>query len=134
MHRRSSPPGNLWIAGILSAIFFCLALAFGGSGGSWQIATPNGVPPARSSGGSDVSHQSSTRFLANSNRHAVLPAPKGDKGLGLDHGGGLDPAILPGEVVLPASFSEKQFITVVQHEPNGGATSDYNARAPPALI
>ncbi|WP_157173573.1 hypothetical protein [Pseudaminobacter salicylatoxidans] len=134
MYRRLNHPSDLWIAGILSAIFFCLVVAVGGSGGSWRVATPNVVPPIPYSGGMDVSHQPSTRFLVNPNRHVVVSASKSDKGLGLDHGGGPDPAILPDEIALPENFSEKQFVAVVQHALNINETSGYHARAPPALI
>lgn len=123
MYRRLNTPSDLWIAGILSAIFFCLVVAMGGSGGSWRVATPNVAPSIPYSGGMDVSP-----------RPSILLASKSDKVLGLDHGGGSDPAILPDETALPENVSGKRFVAVAQHAPSGNETSGYNARAPPALI
>jgi len=134
MDKRLNHPGNLRIAGLLSAIFFCLVVALGGSGGSWRVATPDVVPSIPYSGETDVSHRPSTLFLVNPNRQAVVSASKSDKGLGLDHGGAPHPAIAPDEITLPEYLSEKQFATAVQQALNGTETSGYNARAPPTLI
>ena len=134
MYRRPNQPGDRWIAGILSAIVFCLVVALGGSGGSLRAATPNVVQPIPSSGGMDVSHQPSPRFLVNPNRHAVVSASKSDKGWVPAHGGGPDPAILP-EATAPREYvAERLFVAVVQNALNGNETRAYNARAPPALI
>lgn len=134
MYRRLNHPSDLWIAGILSAVFFCLVVALGGSGGSSRVATPNVFPPIPYSGGMDVSHQPSTRFLVNSNRHIVVSASQSDKGAGLGYGGGPDHAILPDEIQLPEHFAEKHFSAAVWHALTGDESRGYNARAPPALI
>lgn len=134
MYRRLNRRGDSWVAGILSAIFFCLVVALGGSGGSSRVATANVVSPTPHSGGMELSHQPSTRFLLTPASHAVASASKSDKGLGLDHGGDSGSAILPDEVAPFEHFSEKQFVAVVQYAPNGDENNGYNARAPPALI
>ena len=134
MHRRLNRRGDSWVAGILSAIFFCLVVALGGLGGSSQVATANVVSPTPQSGGMDLSHQPSTRFLLTPASHAVASASKSNKGLGLGHSGDSGSAILPGELAPLEHFSEKQFVTVVQHAPSGDGNNGYNARAPPALI
>jgi len=134
MYRRLSQSSDRWIAGILSAIFFCLVVALGGSGGSLRGATPNLVPPIPYSGGTDVSHRPSTPFLVDPNRHAVVSVSKSDKGWAPGHGGGPDPAILPEAIALPESGAEKHVVAVAQHALNGDGARGYNARAPPTLI
>jgi hypothetical protein len=129
MYRRPNRLGNLWIAGILSAIFFCLMVA---GGGSWRIVNSNVVSPMPYSGGTDVSHQPSTRFLVSPDRHVVV-STSSDKILGLDHGGSPGSAILPDEAALP-DVTERPFVSGVQHALSGNGNSGYNARAPPALI
>ena len=133
MYRRLNHSSNLWIAAILSAILFCLVVAAGGSGGPWRVTTPNAVPPIPHSGGTDVSHQQSTRYLINPDRH-VVASTSSDKKQGLDYGSGPDPAVLRGGVTLPGTVSEKQFVSVAQRALNGNEISGYNARAPPVLI
>lgn len=134
MDRHLNRPSDRWIAGILSAIFFCLVVALGGPGGSLRVAAPSALPPIPYSGGADVSHQPSTRFLVNPDRHVVVSASKSDKGWAPGHGDGPDPAIPSAGIALPEYATEMHFVAVVQHALNGDETRGYNARAPPALI
>lgn len=134
MNGRLNHRGDLWLAGILSAIAFCLVVALGGSGGPWRAAAANIVTPVPHSGGMDVSHQPSTRFLLNSGRQVVVSVSKSDKGLAPDLGWDPHSALPPGETELLEYTPEKPFVSLVQHALKGKETSGYNARAPPALI
>jgi hypothetical protein len=134
MHRRSNSPGHRWIAGIVSAILFWLVAAAGGPGAASPFAAANAAPPIPHSGGMDGSQPPSTRYLVNPNRHAVVSAAKADEGLGLGHGGGPDPAILPDATALAETAAARPFVAVARHAPRHHAASGYNARAPPALI
>lgn len=134
MHRRLNHPAQLWIAGLLSAIFFCLVVAFGGSAGSWRAGSANIVPAAPHSGGMDGSHQPSARFLVSPNRHAVLSLSESDKGPGLDLGGDPGSATVPYETARLEQLSDKPFFTAARQARRPDGTSGYSARAPPALI
>lgn len=134
MNRRLNHRGDLWLAGILSAIAFCLVVALGGSGGSWRAGTTYVVGPIPHSGGMDVSHQPSIRFLLNPGRKVIVSASKSDKGLAPDLGWDPHSALPPSETALLEYTREKPFVSLVRRALNGEQASGYNARAPPALI
>lgn len=133
MSRRVSRPGELWIVGIVSAILLCLGVAADGVGGSPQSVASGAGWSTSNSGGLDVSHKPSSRFILTSNRQ-VLVAAKPDEKSGSDHPGGADPAILPDDLALSRLSVERLADATAECPPRTAIAKGYHARGPPALI